>query len=304
MNNPVSVSISVVIPTANRHEKIARAITKIYENTIRPLEVIVVDQSLNHLTFDVLKPFIEDRRIIYIKDKGTGAARSRNIGWKHASGDIIAFTDDDAWVDSKWLQAIQESFQRKDFSIGVLGGKIIPVYEEKSPDWNIPQKWQHLLPAYDQGDTFGHYIGNAEPASVNYAVRRILLEKFSGFDETLGPNIGRSIQIFGEDAEFSSRLKQSGFDIVYNPDCIVYHPVPLNRQNQAFLNKRLKFEGATYAYMKIQSRSFDFIGVLVETLKSTFKLYYSILAQKTDEACYLYGKLLILLKCGILKLNP
>ncbi|KAM3115875.1 glycosyltransferase family 2 protein [Phormidesmis sp. 146-33] len=299
-----AATISVVIPTANRHETIAQAVEKVFENTIQPFEVIVVDQSQNCLTRDALVDFIQANKITYLKDEGSGASRARNIGWKNASGEIIAFTDDDAQVDAQWLQNIRDTFTQTDLKIGILGGKIIPCYEDKNPNWSIPTQWEHLLPAYDQGDELSLYPEHTLPACVNYSICRSLLEKFSGFDEDLGPNKSREIQIYGEDSELALRLKQSNYSLVYNPACVVYHPVPLSRQSQNFLNKRLLSEGATYAYMRIKAKS-DLLTDLTALFKSLVR-YASLLliGNRGGELHYLQGKILIMLKYGLLKQRP
>jgi len=303
LSEPI-MEISVVIPTANRHDTILRAIEKIYENTIQPCEVIVVDQSQDDSTQAVLEQLIEQKKVKYIKDTGTGASRSRNIGWKCASGSVVAFTDDDAWVESTWLENIRHSFQNQQFNIGVLGGKVVPVYEEKNLNWTFPERWSYLLPSSDQGDSFGAYEGQSKPASVNFSMYRSLLEKFSGFDERLGPNSGKSVQTFGEDSDLASRVKQAGYDLIYNPNCIVYHPVPLSRQSQAFLNKRLMQEGITYAYLEIKDTSSQPWKHFIPLIKSSLKyLYLKLTKPSNDEVHYLYGKIIALLKFGVFQMQ-
>jgi glycosyltransferase involved in cell wall biosynthesis len=300
----VSTKISVVIPTVDRANRIGGAIEKIFAGTVQPFEVIVVDQSQNDLTFNALSDFIQSGKVLYLKDEGSGASRSRNIGWKKASGEIIAFTDDDAQVDRQWLESIQLTFAQTHLKIGVLGGKIIPSYEQKNANWSIPKKWEYLLPAYDQGDQLSLYQAENLPAGVNYSVYRSVLEKFAGFDETLGPNVSRGIQIYGEDAEFASRLQQSGFDILYNPNCIVHHPVPLSRQTPNFLEKRLISEGATYVFMqtKVNSNLWECWVALVKSLVRYIQWFFS--RRRRDDRHYLTGKITALLKCGLLKQHP
>ncbi len=294
------MNISVVIPTANRHNIICQAIDKIFDNTVQPYEVIVVDQSKNDLTLCSLSKFIQNDKVRYIRDDGSGAARARNIGWRAASGEIIAFTDDDALVDLKWLENIQFTFKLENFNIGVLGGKIISFYEHKNPDWHIPQKWEYLLPKYDQGNLLERYSVSSFPPSVNYAIYRSLLEEFSGFNETLGPNVGRKLQLYGEDGDLALRLKNSNYDIIYNPDCVVYHPVPLSRQNQDFLNHRLLSEGATYAYLQIKQGK-KFSSTLISLTTSFVKYcYLNLIKPNNEEIYYLRGKILVMFKCGIL----
>ena len=298
------MNISVVIATANRHHTICQAIDKIFDNTVQPYEVIVVDQSKDDLTLGILSKFIQIGKIHYIRDNGSGVSRAKNIGWKQTSGEIVAFTDDDALVDVKWIENIQLSFKLENMNIGVLGGKIIPVYEQRNLDWFIPKKWEHLLPAYDQGDLLNRYSDSNSPAAVNYSIYRSLLEEFSGFDETLGVNFNKKLQLYGEDFDLTLRLRKSNYDIMYNPNCIVYHPVPLSRQNQDFLNKRLFFEGATYAYLQIKSDK-NFPSLLISLFKSFLKYcHLNLINPNREDIHYLGGKMLVLYKCGILKQHP
>ncbi len=298
-------NISVVIPTVNRHNTIGKAVEGIYKNTIAPHEVIVVDQSKDDLTFKALKHFIEENKLTYIKDEGRGISRGRNVGWRIASGKVIAFTDDDAWVDSKWLENILTTFQSNRFNIGAVGGKIIPVYEEKNPSWTMPQKWEYLLPVCDHGDSIIPFAKNFYPIGVNFITYRHLLEKFNGFDEDMGFTTGKSIQISGEDVDYHIRLKKSGFELIYNPDCIVYHPVPLSRQNQDFLNKRLMCEGATYAYRNIKDGEIKFFGILNAIFRSLIRYFILIFSKgNKEEAHYQYGKILVLIKFGMFQIQP
>lgn len=299
------MNISVVIPTANRHHKICRAIEKICENTVQPYEIIVVDQSQDEATATALAQVIKEGKVRYIKDKGTGASRSRNIGWKLASGAIVAFTDDDAWVEQTWLETVRSSFQSQQFKVGVVGGKIVPVYEEKNPNWSFPKRWSYLLPASDHGNLFGLYEGNSTPPSVNFSIYRFLLEKLSGFDESLGVNSGRVIQVFGEDVDLAFRVKRAGYDLVYNPNCIVYHPVSLNRQSQAFLNKRLMQEGMTYVYLQVKNTNSQTWKYFISLIKSSLRyLFLKLIEPSNEEAQYLKGKVIALLKFGICKMQP
>lgn len=300
------MKISVVIPTFNRPGTINRAVEKILENTVQPDEVIIVDQSSDSLTYEAVHKLIEAGKVTYIKEAFPSLSKAKNIGWRKATGDIIAFTDDDATVDLRWIESIKQSFEQKDLNIGVLGGKVVPVYEEKNPNWTFPQKWEYFLPVYDQGNALGSFRDGAFPAGVNYSIYRSLLEKFNGFDEAIGPQAGRKIQIPCEDAELALRLKQSGFNLIYNPDCVVYHPVPLDRQNSDFLKKRVLEDGACSAYFQMKKSSNTMIHFASLT-KSIVKYFLFSLAnklvglKKDEDLVYLHGRILVLFKCGFLK---
>jgi glucosyl-dolichyl phosphate glucuronosyltransferase len=300
------MKISVVIPTFNRPGTIESAIEKILENTVQPDEIIIVDQSVDNLTFEALSKLIEVGKVAYIKEVVPNVSRARNIGWRKAIGDVIAFTDDDATVDAMWIENIKKSFEREDLNIGVLGGRIVPLYEDKNPDWVCPERWEYLLPVYDQGNSLANFREGAFPATVNYAIARNLLEKFNGFDESFGVQAGRKIQISGEDTELSLRIKDSSFNLVYNPNCIVHHPVPLSRQSSEFLRKRILEEGACTAYTKIKAYPTYPLVICLMLLKSLINyLYFKSLEAigiNTDEdLCYLQGRIIVLFKCGLLK---
>jgi glycosyltransferase involved in cell wall biosynthesis len=102
MNAPVSV----VIPCYNCKNTITRAIESINNQTLKPFEVILVDDCSQDSTLDILNglknnyPDIRIKVISLSKNKGPGSAR--NKGWDIASQEYIAFLDsDDTWHPSK-----------------------------------------------------------------------------------------------------------------------------------------------------------------------------------------------------------
>jgi len=100
----VTQKISVIIPTFNRKILLLRAINSVINQSMKPFEIIIVDDNSN---FDV-KSYIYDNikttvtiKII-INDTNKGGAQSRNIGVNNAKGNYIAFLDsDDYWSDRK-----------------------------------------------------------------------------------------------------------------------------------------------------------------------------------------------------------
>ena len=249
------MKISVVIPTSGNPETLKEAITAILDNSVLPEEIIVVDQSIDETTKLIVESF-SSGLLRYIRDTGTGVSRARNIGWQSACGEIISFTDDDARVDKKWIESIMESFTKFGDRVGVCGGKIIAVYESRNPEWSIPERWKTILPSYDQGDETGDFFGNSLPAGVNLSTKKEILVKLNGFNERLGTDTAKKINLSGEDSDFTKRVKREKLRLLYNPECRVYHPVPLHRQNQAFLNRRMFTEGVTYAYSKLLKTHF------------------------------------------------
>jgi glycosyltransferase involved in cell wall biosynthesis len=95
-------SVSVIIPSYNRHEATMAAVCSALTQSTPPLEVIVVDDG-SDVPLDKHLPHLEDERvrIIRIENNG-GPASARQAGIKVARGDVLAFLDsDDIWLPHK-----------------------------------------------------------------------------------------------------------------------------------------------------------------------------------------------------------
>ena len=92
--------VSVVMPTYNSSAYLPDAIESVLNQTVVPLEVIVVDDGSTDETKRVLVPYRD--RIQYILQKNQGPAAARNRGIETARGDWVAFLDaDDIWLPEK-----------------------------------------------------------------------------------------------------------------------------------------------------------------------------------------------------------
>lgn len=102
--------VSVIVPTFNREDLIERALTSILNQTYTNIEIIVVDDSSQDHTHQIVDQFSNTKhKVIYIRnEKNLGAASSRNIGIKRSKGDYIAFLDsDDEWLDTHLEESIR-----------------------------------------------------------------------------------------------------------------------------------------------------------------------------------------------------
>jgi glucosyl-dolichyl phosphate glucuronosyltransferase len=238
--------ISVVIPTCDRPKTLMGSIESIRANHYPNYDIIVVDQSANDQTHQEIKDrFGGDPKIVYLHSKIKCSSDSRNKGWRKAKGEIVAFTDDDAFVGDGWLEAYDEAFRRKDMRVGMAGGRITPVFEIPRPFW-LPSEKEYLLPSFDAGNEMKPFPENCLPISANFAITRELLEATGGFDTRLGLKKDADIPyITGEDSFLSIRVRSLGGFILYQPSAIVYHPITADRLTRRFFLKRNFREGAT-----------------------------------------------------------
>lgn len=100
--SPTVPTVSAVIPVYNSSEFVADAIESVYAQTVRPTEVIVVDDGSTDDTPQVLSQFEGRPGFILIRRPNQGEASARNAGVERATGEYIAFLDhDDLWRPQK-----------------------------------------------------------------------------------------------------------------------------------------------------------------------------------------------------------
>ncbi len=152
MNSP---KVSIIIPTYNRTEYLKKAIQSALNQTYKEIEVIVVDDNKN-------KPEIREwvemlmkeyPQVLYVQnDKNLGGGRNRNRGIEAATGELIAFLDDDDYFEPDKIQMQTECYQsHADDNVGLIycyaravsvSGKTIGTYENNDEGRPI---YEHML---------------------------------------------------------------------------------------------------------------------------------------------------------------
>jgi glycosyltransferase involved in cell wall biosynthesis len=103
--------VSVIIPSYNHARFVSQAVASALNQTLKPLEVIVVDDGSKDETADALAQFGESIRVI--RQENSGVATARNNGAAAANGALLAFLDaDDVWVPNK-LEKQVERFNKE-----------------------------------------------------------------------------------------------------------------------------------------------------------------------------------------------
>jgi glycosyltransferase involved in cell wall biosynthesis len=227
---PVALAptISVLIPTRNRPDKVRRAVESVLVNSFRDFELIVVDQSTNRSTEEALAA-IDDSRLRYISTTTTGVAISRNMLVRLSRAEIVAFTDDDCVCSPDWLSSVLAEFMADPEALAVYGrviphgpprdGRICPCINESTQRRVLEEP---AIPAIALGG------GN------NMSFRKEIFRKAGLFVESLGAGTALSQ---GEDTEFSYRILWSRFRVIYSPMPLVRHDKWLSRAEFAVLMK-------------------------------------------------------------------
>ncbi len=121
------MDISVIICTFNRSSHLRNVLKSLSEQVVDEKliwEIVVVDNNSKDDTFEVIKSFHNSSYIPvrYVKEQKQGLSHARNRGIQESLGKYVAFTDDDAVVDKRWVSSLYETFQK--YKCDCVGGKI------------------------------------------------------------------------------------------------------------------------------------------------------------------------------------
>jgi len=129
--------ISVVMPTRNRSSQVTTAIASVESQTYATWELVVVDDGSTDETPAVLAARAAgESRITVTRTDGVGAAAARNAGLAAATGDWIAFLDDDNVMHAGWLRAVAEYVGRTPGCTALYGAQLRDdVRGDDTPPW-------------------------------------------------------------------------------------------------------------------------------------------------------------------------
>lgn len=99
--------VSVVIPAYNEEEHLEECLIALEAQTVKPLEIIVVDNNSKDKTVEIAK---RHKTVKLIKEKKQGLYFSRQTGMAAAKGDVIGKIDADTIVDEHWVEVLEETF--------------------------------------------------------------------------------------------------------------------------------------------------------------------------------------------------
>jgi GT2 family glycosyltransferase len=249
MKNPIAKGlpiVSVVIPTLNRKQHLKACLNSLFDMDYPKsvLEVIVVDGDSFDGTKEMVKTDFQEVRLLI--DRRQGISFARNTGAEVASGEIIAFTDDDCVVDREWLRSLVKAFS--DERIGAAGGPTIPL----RPDSLAPQLVESgMLGLFSLGDQPCEVRWPDVLVTANLAVRHEVFERLK-FNVLFGRR-NTLVYRWEEDVEFCNRLEGSGYKLMYIPAAKVYHDIDAKRSALKYLIAK-QFSGGLSHYLVERKR--------------------------------------------------
>jgi len=210
-------------------------------------DIIVVDSCGTPATGAALRDMIRtlpNARLFRIDRPGASAAR--NLGAEQSRSDFVAFLDDDALAEPDWLEQIRMVISEHDPWPGVIGGRVLPVWEEPLPDW-WPRSLRGVL-SIIEWEGRGEFRTEATPPNlapygVNMVVQRQPLLDMGGFADRLGRFAG--LLLSDEDVQVGWKLQDRGYSAWYDSRIVVRHQIQGSRMNPEWLIDRLYWQGAS-----------------------------------------------------------
>jgi GT2 family glycosyltransferase len=286
--------LSIVINTVNRKEMLFDLLRCVFECDFSGIsrEITVVDDCSDELYADELHRLFPT--VVFLRNlERSYLIKSRNIGWRSTTGDVVFFVDDDNEIFDKDIFKKGLSALASNDKAGIIGCRTY--YYSDSDRINVGPVVFNMytgltkFPLHNQTDPKNEgYLVATHNCTNAFFVRRTHLEAVDGFTEEF-------FQTFSE-ADFAAKIRQIDLSVLECPELKVYHKAPV-ASSLVSLPARLTGGSAKRMYFLIRNR-FLFIskhGSFAQRLifgvlfAPVFTLYYLYTAIRNRQKAYAFA---------------
>lgn len=200
---------SVIIPVYNRPDEVDELLDSLTKQTHRNFEVIIVEDGSTVPCRDAVDRYSDRLDIKYIYKENEGRSIARNAGIEASTGNYLVFFDSDCVIPPRYFEVVDKSLS------------------------------ENPADCYGGPDAAHDSFSDTQKA-INYAMTsfwttggirggKVQLEKFvprtfnTGFSRRVYERVGGFREMFSEDIDMSTRIKNAGFSIVLLREAYVYH---------------------------------------------------------------------------------
>jgi len=220
LSNRPTVSVVICAFREDRWLQLKKSVASVEAQTSPPIEVIVCIDHNEQLLWKSEEYFGKGRperalKLIVLANKYNGRLGSaRNTGAEFASGEVVAFLDDDAAAAADWLERLIAPYD--DERVGAVGGKPLPVFEVRRPCW-FPHEFDWVFGCAYRGLPMAR-APSRRLIGANMSARRSALREVGGFHTD-----------HQDDMDMCQRIAYAQLGVLYEPLAVVHHFVPAAR---------------------------------------------------------------------------
>ena len=233
--------------TEERWDELAAAVASVHAQRLAPRELVVVVDD-NVALLERASAGLPVSRVVENRH-APGISGARNTGVDATSAPVLAFLDDDAVAEERWLSALVSGYD-DETTLGA-GGPVVPMWHDERPrwftdefNWIVGCTWTGM-----QGP--GGTIRN--PVGANFSVRRDVISAAGGFETRLGRRASGARMVAGtaDETEFCIRARRHhpGGAFRFVGAACVHHRVPPSRATWRYYCQRCRVEGAGKAVL-------------------------------------------------------
>ncbi len=205
---------SIIVPVYNRIDEVDDLLDSLSRQSCKDFEVIIVEDGSSAPCDKVVEKYSEQTDIKYFFKENEGRSIARNHGLERASGDYFIFFDSDCVIPKDYFKILSESLEKN--PLDCFGGP-----DAAHSSFSTTQK------AINYSMTSFLTTGGIRGGKVQ-------LEKFvprtfnMGYSHKVWETVGGFREMFSEDIDMSTRIRQAGFSIGLIREAFVYHKRRVN----------------------------------------------------------------------------
>lgn len=205
MEQPVTATapVSAVISTWNKNADVRENLLALSRQTMRPAEIIVVDNASTDGTQEMIRTEFPQVRLIEMPHDRKGACETFNIGFKAVTQPYTAIMDDDVAAPPNWLETLMERIGREPETTAMVSSKVI---EPGMPE------------AFLASDAVNRERYMATFRGCGTLARSEVLKAAGYYDE--------KFFIYGNERDLSARVLSLGYRILQCPQAEIFHKTP------------------------------------------------------------------------------
>jgi glycosyltransferase involved in cell wall biosynthesis len=241
--------VSVVVCTHEpaRYDALAEAVDSVLGGSYDDVELVLVSDGSETVRRRMERDYGDHDDVqIEALDENRGLLVARNTGARAATGDLVAFIDDDAVADPEWLGRLVAAHESRDRR--AVAGRMEPRWVAGEPAF-LPAEFYFLIGATHRG--FGPDGDPSREGEVrngmgsNIAFAAETFANLGGFEPNVGGRKGDK-QLQGGETELCARFRETyGEGVWYVPNAVVEHKIYEYRTRPGWLLKRAFMQGVS-----------------------------------------------------------